>query len=101
MARAGFEVPEFLRVDERDTKAFACALRLNDVAEDLSAFARRARGRITSMMSSSVIPVFSTYGSSFSASSRAKMDSVPETPTPAELNPVAPWTPVFQFGTVV
>ena len=45
MARAGFEVPEFLRVDERDTKAFACALRLNDVAEDLSAFARRARPR--------------------------------------------------------
>ena len=45
MARAGFEVPEFLRVDERDTKAFACALRLNDVAEDLSASrAERAAG---------------------------------------------------------
>ena len=40
MARPGFEIPEFLRVDERDTKAFTRALCLNDMAEDRCAFAR-------------------------------------------------------------
>ena len=60
-----------------------------------------ARGRTTSWMSSSVMPVSSLYGSSFRASSRAKIDSVPEMPTPASLKPTAPCSWVFQLGTVV
>ena len=40
VARAGFEVPDFLRVDEDDAEAFAGADRFNDGAENGDAFAR-------------------------------------------------------------
>ena len=69
-----------------------------------SAHASRAvvqRESRTSGMSSSVMPEALLYGSIASASSRAKMDSVPVRPTPSSLKPTAPWNWVCQFGTVV
>ena len=45
MARAGFEVPDFLFVHQDDAEAFARTDRFNDAAEKLNAFAGRFHAR--------------------------------------------------------